>query len=87
MYFQPVPGHPYVQAAQGPDPVCGYRIVCRCQACGDIWMKECQWPARAGAWIAWYCARHTHDRLDLQRPWFERYATLDQQFKMQQRGY
>lgn len=85
--MQPVPGHPYVLAAHGPDPYCGYRIVCKCLACGDQWVKECKWPGRADAWIAWYCARHVHDHQELFQPWAMRYAQLDQQFKMAQRGY
>jgi hypothetical protein len=28
-----------------------------------------------------------HDRRDLFQPWAERYTMLDQQFKIQQRGY
>ncbi len=85
--MQPVPGHPYVRAYVGPDGCGGWKVHCACTACGDQWVKECQWPERSMVWVALYCSKHVHNRPDLYDYWWNRYVVEDQQFKMRQRGY
>lgn len=87
--MRPVAGHPYVWAWHGPceESPTGYLIRMACTACGRVEERECRWPGRADAWIALFCWRHCHDQPHLAEPWFERYATLDQAFKMALRGY
>ena len=85
--LMPVSGHPYVYAWSGMDPYGQHRIYAACSYCGDKWERECQYPDKAPVWVAYYGAKHAHNRPDVQQQFEQAYHIGLQQFNMRHRGY